>query len=158
MICRIWLVYVVASGWTVVQDRAVTSSEPAASGPRRRRRRGFRPKGSPPARPVVDDATGTESVDPLQPLPTAIPVAIVDESASEVRDRGSGRGRGREAERGWRDLAGNTPSQVGVDGALRARDVARPESEHLERAEREVLVVRRQWQPPEGDAVIGGSR
>jgi hypothetical protein len=62
----------------------------------------------------------------------------------------AGRGSGRDAERGWRELSGNAPSQVGLGGALRARDVARPTPEDLAEAERTVVVVRRQWQPPEG--------
>jgi hypothetical protein len=62
----------------------------------------------------------------------------------------AGRHHGRDSERGWRELAGSTPSQVGIGGALRARDVARPTAEDLAAAERTVVVVRRQWQPPEG--------
>jgi hypothetical protein len=56
--------------------------------------------------------------------------------------------RGRDPERGWRDLAGNTPTIVGVSGALRARDIARPTPEDLAAAELEVSVVRRDWKPP----------
>jgi len=54
----------------------------------------------------------------------------------------------RETERGWRDLAGSGASQLGVSGALRARDVARPGPDELAEAERNVQLVRRQWQPP----------
>jgi hypothetical protein len=57
----------------------------------------------------------------------------------------------RETERGWRDLAGNGSSQLGVSGALRARDVARPGPAELAEAERNVQLVRRQWQPPAAD-------
>jgi len=57
----------------------------------------------------------------------------------------------REAERGWRDLAGNGSSQLGVSGALRARDVSRPGPAELAEAERNVQLVRRQWQPPAAD-------
>jgi hypothetical protein len=68
------------------------------------------------------------------------------------RDSGSpGRGHGRDLDRGWRDLVGNSPSQVGVSGALRARDVARPRPEDVAAAERDIVVIRRQWQPPEDD-------
>jgi hypothetical protein len=56
----------------------------------------------------------------------------------------------RDTDRSWRDLAGSSPSQVGVDGALRARDVARPTERDKEDAQAEVAVVRRNWQPPAG--------
>lgn len=65
------------------------------------------------------------------------------------RGRDSERGHGRDSDRGWRELAGSSPSQVGLNGALRAREVARPTAEDLAAAERSVVVVRRQWQPPE---------
>ncbi|HST48129.1 hypothetical protein [Jatrophihabitans sp.] len=55
---------------------------------------------------------------------------------------------GRDSERGWRELAGSSPSQVGLSGALRARDVARPTPADLAAAERSVVLVRRGWQPP----------
>ena len=70
-------------------------------------------------------------------------------SANSGRREDSGRGHGRDSERGWRELAGSSPSQVGLGGALRARDVARPTAAELAAAERAVVVVRRQWQPPE---------
>jgi len=60
---------------------------------------------------------------------------------------------GREPDRGWRELAGGSPSQVGVDGALRARDVCRPTEADLAAAQREVVIVRRQWQPPSANQV-----
>jgi hypothetical protein len=52
------------------------------------------------------------------------------------------------AERGLRDLVGAGASQLGVSGALRGRDVNRPTDEDLAEAEREVVVTRRNWQPP----------
>ena len=52
------------------------------------------------------------------------------------------------AERGMRDLVGAGHSQVGVDGALRARDVNRPSAADLAEAERTVTIVRRHWKPP----------
>jgi hypothetical protein len=51
-------------------------------------------------------------------------------------------------ERGLRDLVGGSPSQVGVGGALRARDVNRPSEDDLAEAERDVVIVRRGWKPP----------
>ncbi|MGX7679153.1 hypothetical protein ACSMXN_09660 [Jatrophihabitans sp. DSM 45814] len=61
---------------------------------------------------------------------------------------------GRESDRSWRDLTGNAPSIVGVGGALRARDVARPSEADLAAAERNLVIVRRQWQPPDGELPI----
>ena len=51
-------------------------------------------------------------------------------------------------ERGLRDLVGAGPSQLGVSGALRGRDVNRPTEAELAEAEREVVLVRRHWRPP----------
>lgn len=56
----------------------------------------------------------------------------------------------RDAERGLRGLIGAGPSQVGVSGALRARDAARPTDDDLAAAERDVVVVRRHYTPPSG--------
>jgi hypothetical protein len=50
-------------------------------------------------------------------------------------------------ERGLRDLVGPGRSILGVDGALRGRDVNRPTDEDLAEAEREVVIVRRHWTP-----------
>ena len=51
------------------------------------------------------------------------------------------------AERGLRDLIGAGKSQLGVSGALRGRDVNRPDAEDLAEAEENVVIVRRHWQP-----------
>jgi len=79
------------------------------------------------------------------------------EGAGKRKDTGKreGAGKRKDTERGWRELAGNSPSQVGLGGALRARDVARPTAADLAAAERSVVVVRRQWQPPEGETEPG---
>ena len=50
-------------------------------------------------------------------------------------------------ERGLRDLVGGGPSQLGVDGALRGRDVNRPTAQDLARAEEQLVIVRRNWKP-----------
>ncbi|GAB2477815.1 hypothetical protein GCM10027265_30560 [Jatrophihabitans fulvus] len=47
-----------------------------------------------------------------------------------------------------RDLVGGGPSQLGVERALRARDVNRPSDDDLAAAERDVVIVRRDWRPP----------
>ncbi|WP_375478761.1 hypothetical protein [uncultured Jatrophihabitans sp.] len=49
-----------------------------------------------------------------------------------------------------RDLVGAGPSQLGVSGALRARDVNRPTDDDLAEAERTVHVVHRNWKPTAG--------
>lgn len=46
-----------------------------------------------------------------------------------------------------RDLVGAGPSQLGVSAALRGRDVNRPSTENLAEAERNVVIVRRNWRP-----------
>lgn len=46
-----------------------------------------------------------------------------------------------------RDLVGPGRSALGVQGALRARDVNRPTEQDLAEAERETQLVRRNWQP-----------
>lgn len=48
------------------------------------------------------------------------------------------------------DLAGAGPSQVGVSAALRARDVNRPTDDDLAAAERDVVVVHRNWRASQG--------
>ncbi|PZS25385.1 MAG: hypothetical protein DLM59_20395 [Pseudonocardiales bacterium] len=53
-------------------------------------------------------------------------------------------------EHGLRGLVGAGPSQVGVSGALRARDAARPTEADEAAAERAVRVVRRNYVPPSG--------
>jgi len=48
-------------------------------------------------------------------------------------------------DRGLREIVGAGPSQLGVSGALRGRDVNRPTAEDLAAAERDVVIVRRHW-------------
>lgn len=50
-------------------------------------------------------------------------------------------------ERGLRGLVGAGPSQLGVSGAMRARDAARPTEADLAAAQR-VQLVRRNYTPP----------
>jgi hypothetical protein len=56
--------------------------------------------------------------------------------------------RGERDVRGLRDIVGAGRSQLGVDGALRGRDVNRPTDDDLAEAERDVVLVRRHWHPP----------
>ncbi|MBA3523447.1 MAG: hypothetical protein H0T85_02610 [Geodermatophilaceae bacterium] len=52
------------------------------------------------------------------------------------------------SERGLSGLTGPGPTQVDVVAAMRARDAARPTAEDLARAETELVILRRNWQPP----------
>jgi hypothetical protein len=52
-------------------------------------------------------------------------------------------------ERGLRDLVGAGPSQLGLSRALRGRDLNRPTEADLAEAEREVVIVRREWRQPQ---------
>jgi hypothetical protein len=51
------------------------------------------------------------------------------------------------SERGLRDLVGPGRSQLGVSGALRGRDVNRPADDDIAEAERDTIIVRRNWRP-----------
>jgi hypothetical protein len=46
-----------------------------------------------------------------------------------------------------RDLVGSGRSAIGVQGALRGRDVNRPTDQELADAERDIQIVRRNWKP-----------
>jgi hypothetical protein len=100
---------------------------------RRRRRRATASQGTPaPREPGPEPAANT-------PPPEA-PVAKRPAKRSHAqRDA---------AEHGLRDLVGAGKSQVGVGGALRARDLNRPTEEELADAEQNLVIVRRHWQPP----------
>ncbi|HEY0169321.1 MAG TPA: hypothetical protein VGB75_19940 [Jatrophihabitans sp.] len=109
----------------------------------RRRRRPRPPAAEPAGRSSEAAGSGRGHGDGVEPDPAT------GRSAKSSRREDAGRGHGRDSERGWRELAGSSPSQVGLGGALRARDVARPTAAELAAAERDVVVVRRNWQPPE---------
>lgn len=55
----------------------------------------------------------------------------------------------RDSERGLRGLVGPGTSQVSPGAALRARDAARPTDTDLAAAERDLVIVRRNWVPRE---------
>lgn len=98
----------------------------AEDGRRRRRRR---PR---PAAPV-------EPIDAAEPAPPREPA-----EDPPARRRAAPRDPN---ERGLRDLVGSGRSMLGVDGALRGRDVNRPTDDDLAEAERDVAIVRRHWRP-----------
>ena len=96
------------------------------SAARRRRRRATAAQGTPaaPSQPVVE------------PEPKREPQR---KAAKRRPDAG---------ERALRDLVGNGSSQLGLSAALRARDVNRPTDDDLAAAERETVIVRRNWRAP----------
>jgi len=63
------------------------------------------------------------------------------------RDSARGEAAGRDGERAMRGLVGAGPSAVGVSGVMRTRDVSRPTVEDLAAAERDLVVVRRNYRP-----------
>ncbi len=63
--------------------------------------------------------------------------------------RGKRPARRADTERGLRGIVGSGPSQVGVAGAMRARDAARPTAADLAAAERDLVIVRRHYVPPD---------
>jgi len=114
------------------------NDEPAGPSRRRRRRKATRAQGAPEASPPPAAATSTP--------PAAEPV----ERAAPSRRR-----RPQPGERGLRDLVGAGHSQLGVSGALRARDVNRPTDEDLAAAEEDLLIVRRNWRPADSPPKSG---
>jgi hypothetical protein len=109
----------------------------ADDGSRRRRRRGATsPQGPPP---------------PTAAAPGSVPAEPAAKAEPGRAERAPRRRPPREGgpERGLRDLVGAGHSQLGVSGALRGRDVNRPSEDDLAAAEREVVIVRRNWQPDE---------
>jgi hypothetical protein len=84
---------------------------------------------------------------PSPPHPTPPPTHDDQPAAKQPRRRRTARDTG--TERGLRDIVGAGRSQVGISGALRARDVNRPTDEDLAEAERDTVIVRRNWKPTE---------
>jgi hypothetical protein len=75
----------------------------------------------------------------------AKPTESTPPTAKPARKRRPARETG--TDRGLRDLVGAGRSQLGVGGALRARDVNRPTEQDLAAAEQDVAIVRRNWKP-----------
>jgi hypothetical protein len=105
-------------------------AEPAERPTRRRRRRGTSEQGPPPAHQATGDDAPKRDGAPKRPARKA-------RTDPDERDRG------------MRALVGAGPSQLGVEGALRGRDVNRPTEADLAEAERDVVIVRRHWTPPQ---------
>ncbi len=75
-------------------------------------------------------------------------MTTVDKAGQPSKPRRRRQSRGDQGERGLHDLVGAGSSQLGVSGALRARDVNRPTEADLAEADEQVTIVRRRWKPP----------
>jgi hypothetical protein len=104
----------------------MTESKGGAHARRRRRRTSARP-GPPPIPAPIEP-----------PLPAEPPAPKRQRSPRQPRDPG---------EHGLADLVGGGRSQLGVSGALRGRDVNRPTDDDIAEAERDIVIVRRNWKP-----------
>jgi hypothetical protein len=90
--------------------------------------------------------------DRTAPAVEAPPEPVVETPAEEptaAAPRRSARPRRTDAERSLRGIVGAGSSQVGVTGAMRARDAARPTAEDIAAAERDLVIVRRHYVPPD---------
>ena len=94
--------------------------------------------------------------DRTAPAVEAPPAPVVETAAEEAPEpaaKRKARVRPNDAERSLRGIVGAGSSQVGVVGAMRARDAARPTAEDIAAAERDLVVVHRHYVPP--DALPG---
>ncbi|HSV65645.1 MAG TPA: hypothetical protein VLJ59_07040 [Mycobacteriales bacterium] len=106
------------------------------------------PVPAPPGTPAdaVAASSGAAEPSPSRLAGTARPDLPEDRPA----DRPVGSPRRREpGERSLRGLVAAGPTQVSVANAMRARDAARPAAEDLAAAERELVIVRRYYVPPD---------
>jgi hypothetical protein len=114
----------------------------------RRRNRGGRSAAASGAKGAVAPAKTTPPPPSTEPAPAAKKRPV---RRDEARATGSPRSprapRADQGDRGLRDLVGAGPSQLGPIRAMRARDVNRPHDEDEAAAERELVIVRRHWQP-----------
>ncbi|MGN6607174.1 MAG: hypothetical protein ACTHMS_09235 [Jatrophihabitans sp.] len=107
-------------------------SAPEERGAARRRRRRPPAATAPPTPPATTPVAGP-------------PGGSADPAPNTAR---RGRRRSNDPDHALRDLVGAGTSQLGVDGALRGRDVNRPTDDDLAWAEANVQLVRRNWTPP----------
>jgi hypothetical protein len=138
-------------------------SENPGQARRRYRRRGTATQG-PAAGGQVPAAPAKKPTVPARPAPkppkatqppadgtlrgTAETAETAETAAAAAADPARRRRPTRESsERGLRDLVGPGRSQIGVSGALRGRDVNRPADDDLAEAERDTIIVRRNWRP-----------
>jgi hypothetical protein len=127
-------------------------SDEQPSSRRRRRRRATSAQGAPQPRGTTTPLPGPDAAPgatppggtPPDPPPAGAPPSGKDRPERTVRRQRANRD---PLERGLRDLVGAGRSQLGVDGALRGRDVNRPGDDDLAEAERDLVIVRRHWKP-----------
>jgi hypothetical protein len=133
--------------------------EPTPSRHRRRERRRDRtarapaePAAETPADSTADTAaeatTGTAAEGEAETAAESEAETAAAGDAPEPAPRRKSRSRRTDAERSLRGIVGAGSSQVGVVGAMRARDAARPTAEDLAAAERDLVIVRRHYVPP----------
>jgi hypothetical protein len=104
--------------------------------------------GPPGSGAVPIDPAGAHPAGAAAPGPTAGARAADADRGPRREEDGPPRRRG-DSERGLRGLVGAGPSQLGVSGAMRARDAARPTAEDIAAAESDLVIVRRHYVPPE---------
>jgi hypothetical protein len=126
-------------------------TDPGVTGGSNRRTHRRRNRGGRTATAAGSAAAAPATAAPLpsiEPEPTA---SRRPARRSEARVSGSPRSprapRTDQGDRGLRDLVGAGPSQLGPVRAMRARDVNRPHDEDEAAADRDLVIVRRHWQP-----------
>lgn len=111
----------------------------AAEEPSRRRRRVRHQPPGPAAEPV-GGGPGSAEAETTAIADGAASTRRGDDLAEPVETDAPG-------ERGLRGLIGGGSSQVSPATAMRARDAARPRPEDIQRAEADLVIVRRRWAP-----------
>jgi len=117
----------------------VSEPEPPRHRRRERRRTGAAPPG--PDEAPREYAAQSRPAPVEEPPPIPAPQVAVAKRKSRARHS--------DVERGLRGIVGAGPSQVGLLGAMRARDAAKPSAEEMAAAERDVVVVRRHYVAPD---------
>jgi hypothetical protein len=102
---------------------------------------------------AAQDATGETAAGQASATAAAGQASAETAAVPAPGPKRKSRARRTDAERSLRGIVGAGSSQVGVVGAMRARDAARPTAEDLAAAERDVVIVRRRYVPP--DALPG---
>lgn len=129
-----------------VPDKPAASvADPAATS---RTTRGTEPGATSRHAPPHAARTRPEAEGPVTP-PIVPPGPSRSPGRPERPERTERPERSERGERGLRGLVGSGPSQVGISGALRARDAARPTAADLAAADADLVIVRRHYVPPD---------